>query len=347
MAHQHALTLMATLALVFARPATSQATSPVLADASKIAFYPDRWEEAGVDFEMLAWEGDHLVLLTQKGEYDAKKLGAFVDVLDSGWAHQQDLVGQSPRLHKHWNGKPTIVALPKPNLSCGHGCGYVGATGIEASAFHRSDWPSFQKDPSSFAHYYFYEMARNTFVFGDRHSLFTTGYAVFMRYVCMDKLGLKDNDAKTRETIERCEAVYADSDIDFFTAFTNLASGEKSNRLKNANGKTLIPSDQPVMYATAMLKLRKDHGGDAFVKKYLHALRACDAQKATDLTNARTQIYNWVVSASVAAGQDLTPVFVDRWRMPMTPAQRDIMKRVNWEKPDLDVATVVQELFKS
>ena len=41
-------------------------------------------------------------------------------------------------------------------------------------------------------HYYFYEMGRNFYTFGDRHSLFITGYAVFMRYACMDALKCED-----------------------------------------------------------------------------------------------------------------------------------------------------------
>ena len=151
-----------------------------------------------------------------------------------------------------------------------------------------------------------------------------------MRYVCMDRLKCKDLDARTRQTIESCEEIYAKSDIAFFDAFTNLGSGEKANRLKDKNVRVISPSDQPVMYATAMLKLRRDYGGDEWVKKFYHALHLCKPARAKDVDSAQTQIYNWLVCASIAAGKDLTPVFADRWRMPLTEKQREIIKQTDW-----------------
>ncbi|MEM8735503.1 MAG: sulfatase-like hydrolase/transferase, partial [Planctomycetota bacterium] len=293
---------------------------PKEADYSQLAFYPQRWKDAGIGFDMLAWEGKQVVLMTKPGEYDAAEITAFVQRLDQGWATYSELVGKQPRKLKAFNGKPVICAIPKSNLSCGYGCGYVGGTGIEASAFYSIDLPNFRKQPESFQHYYFYEMGRNFFVFGDRHSLFTTGYAVFMRYVCMDRLRCKDLDEQTRKTIERCEAIYAESELGFFDAFTNLGAGEKSNRLSDRDGRTIGPSDQPVMYATAMLKLRNDYGGDDFVKRFYHSLRRCKPVRASSIETAQTQIYNWLVCASIAAGEDLSSVFADRWRLPMTAA---------------------------
>lgn len=337
--------MMILAALLFACVAPAFAEKPVEVDCSRLAFYPKRWRQAGVSFNMLAWQGEHITLITKLGEYDEKKMAAFVRVLDQGWKTQHDLVGTSPRMFRQVNGKPTIVALPKTNLSCGYGCGYVGATGIEVAGFYNKDWPQFLAKPDAFAHYYFYEMGRNYFVFGDRHSLFTTGYAVFMRYVCMDRIGCKDGDAKTRNTIEACEQIYADSKIKFIDAFTNLSADEKGNRLRDKYGRAISPSDQPVMYATAMLKLRKDYGGDAWVKKFMHALRECKAYRATDARSAIPQLFNWLVCASKAAGKDLSPVFADRWRMPLTEKQRAIMKDTDWTEAKLSVSDKVDALM--
>ena len=160
----------------------------------------------------------------------------------------------------------------------------------------------------------------------------------------MDALDCVDNDKKTRATIERCEQVYADSDIGFFDAFTNLGSGEKQNRLREKDGRVIAPSDQPVMYATAMLKLRRDNGGDDWVKRYLHLLRKCPAIKATDESTAIQQSLNWLVCASAAAGKDLSPVFADRWRMPVTKKQREILATTNFQQDDFDPKVVIAKL---
>jgi hypothetical protein len=70
-------------------------------------------------------------------------------------------------------------------------------------AFQPDIWyPALQRDPLAIPHYVFYEMGRNFYTFGDRHSCFVTGFAVFMRYVCMDTLKFHDEDRRTRQTIE-------------------------------------------------------------------------------------------------------------------------------------------------
>lgn len=320
---------------------------PFEVDCAKIAFYPDRWKSADVDFKMLAWEGKNIVFLTKKGDYDTEKMTQFVAQLDRGWDLYRELLGATPRQFKNVKGKPTICAIPKSNLSCGYGCGYVGFSGIEATAFYSLDWPEFQRKPESFKHYYFYEMGRNYFLFGERHSLFTTGYAVFMRYVCMDELGRVDNDKRTRETIENCEQLYADSSVGFFDAFTNFGAGEKRNRLKDKKGRTVSPSDQPVMYATAMLKLRNDYGGKEFVRRFYHLLSECKPYKATNLESAKPQCFNWLVCASAAAKKDLSNIFADRWRMPLTASQRKILSDTKWDTEDFEPDSVVEKLIEA
>lgn len=324
--------------------AKAKTIKPLAVDYSDLAFYPQRWQDQNVSFDMLAWEGSHVVLVTKQGDYDANTMTLFVNRLDAGWQVYSEMIGTQPKSVNTIVGKPYVCALPKSGLSCGYGCGYVGSTGIEVSAFYHIDLPKFEKQPESFQHYYFYEMGRNFFVFGDRASLFTTGYAVFMRYVCMDSLDLIDSDAATRQTIEACEDIYAKSDIGFYDAFTNLGDGEKHNRLKDEQGQSISPSDQPVMYATAMLKLRRDYGGDQWVRRFFQTLQKCDAAKATDISSAKTQIFNWLVCASLAARQDLSSLFADRWRLPLTANQRRIMKRTDWSDDHLDASAVVREL---
>lgn len=313
-------------------------------DYGKLAFYPQRWAKSGVSTRMYPWEGTGIVLLTTKNDLDKIAMTNFVKRLDAGWQLYANLTGRKPRLYKQINGRSTIAAIPKGSLTCGYGCGYVGATGIEASAFYRVDYPLAIKDPDAFSHYLFYEMGRNYYTFGDRHSLFVTGYAVFMRYVCMDTLKCKDPDAPTRRTIENCEAVYAASKIPFMTAFTNLSTGEKGNRLKDRNGKTISPSDQPVMYATAMLKLHRECGGNPWLKRFYRHLAQCPRVKPNNPSRALKQACNWLVSASAAAQKDLTPIFVDRWRMPLDKIKRQMLGKVDWKSGRIDVASIIKKL---
>ncbi|OWK39400.1 calcium-binding protein [Fimbriiglobus ruber] len=310
-----------------------------------LAFFPKRWEEQKRDTKMTPWEGDRVVFLTTTPDHDPKTMSRFLDRLDGGWKVYADLVGQAPRPLKQVNKKPTIAAIPDASLSCGIGCGYVGSTGIEVGGFYVGDYDLVRKRPDAFPHYYFYEMGRNYYVFGDRHSLFVTGYAVFMRYVCMDALKCDDPETPLRRLIEQAEDVYSRSDVSFLTGFTTLGGfGEKDPRLKDARGQAIHPSDQPVLYASAMLRLRKDYGGDAWAGRFFRTLARCLAIKPESKDAALTQALNWLVAASAAAGKDLTPVFVDRWRFPLAPPTARALKMVQWSDKDLDPVVVLKGL---
>lgn len=310
-------------------------------DYKRFAFYADRWEERGISTKLVPWEGEQIVFLTTTNEFDPKVMGRLVERLDVGWDHFSKIVGKNPRPRNMLNNKTTIAAVPDGRLTCGAGCGYVGVTGVEVSLFYNRDYQVLRKQPDAFLHYYFYEMGRNYFVFGNRHSVFTTGFAVLMRYVCMDAVKCEDPEANLRKQIESAEAVYAKSDVTFLDAFTTQGRlSEKKNRLRGFRG----PSDQPVMYTSAMLKLRKDYGGDDFLKAFFKQLLTCPGFRPVDKQAALQQSVNWLVSASLAAGQDLTPVFVDRWRMPLTDESRAAFEKIDWAKEKRPAGEIVKSL---
>lgn len=335
------------LALVFTvgDPANAVAPKPPAPgraiDYGPMAFFPNRWKEQEHSTQLFPWEGKQVVLLTTKKDLDPKVIEVFLDRLDGGWKYYADMVGQSPRPGKLLKNKPTIAVVPDGRLTCGYGCGLVGATGIEVAGFDGSDYPLVVKNPKAFPHYYFYEMGRNYFVFGDRHSAFTTGYAVFMRYCCMDALKCEDAEAKVRDQIEQAEGHYAKSNMPFLQAFTTQGGlDEKVPRLKDMVG----PSDQPVMYASAMLKLRNDYGGDGWVKRFCRQLATCPEVKSDTPEGALYQSVMWLAAASVAASEDLTPLFVDRWRLPVGEKTRKALKQIEWKAQELTAITVLQSL---
>jgi hypothetical protein len=342
----HIWTLLVILAagpLPCALSAELQPGAPV--DYAPLAFQPKVWEEKQTSTLLLPWEGEEIVFLTTPGTYDPALMAHWVTALDRGWALYADLTGATPRPFKHLNGKATIAAVPGFEYTCGAGCGYLGATGIELAMFYRWNYPALQRNPAVMPHYVFYEMGRNFLTFGDRHSCFSTGYAVFMRYVCMDTLGYVDEDMKTRRTIERVESVIRRDRPPFFQTFTNAAGpGEKSPRVKDAQGRWIQPSDQPVTYASAMLRLRREHGGDAWVRRFFQGLKACPRAPRDSLAGARQQCWNWLVAASAAAGKDLSPIFVGDWNMPLTAETCQALAGLNWQKSDLTVEDILGQV---
>lgn len=310
-------------------------------DYSQFAFQPKAWEQRDLSMQLTPWTGKNVVFLTADATLDPALMGVWVSRLDAGWSLYAELTGRRPRPFKQFEGKVTIAAVPSAELTCGAGCGYVGATGIELAMFYDQNYPQLKSHPKAMPHYVFYEMGRNYYTFGDRHSCFITGFAVFMRYVCMDALGSEDADAHTRKVIESLEPLFAASGLGFLDLFTmSTGVGEKVSRIKDGSGNLLDPSDQPCRYASAMLRLRREHGGDAWVKRFFHELADCPEFKPDTQEGALKQGWYWLLCSSVAAQTDLSPVFAEEWKLPIADPTRAALAKIDWKQPGLSVKQV-------
>ncbi|HRZ58694.1 MAG TPA: calcium-binding protein [Candidatus Paceibacterota bacterium] len=310
-------------------------------DYAPLAFQPETWKAKGQSTMLLPWAGSNVVFLTTLSTYDAQLMAHWVRALDGGWALYADLTGRRPEPLKQLGGKATIAAVPDADYTCGAGCGFIGASGIELAMFYDWNYPALQRDPQAIPHYVFYEMGRNFYTFGDRHSCFTTGFAVFMRYVCMDTLGCHDEDRRTREIIEDAQAQVRRAGLPFLRTFTNADGlSEKEPRLKNAAGELIQPSDQPVTYASAMLRLWREQGANPWLRRFCRFLRECPEAPESTRAGAWQQCWNWYLAASLAAQRDLSTVFVEDWRLPLSEGTRKALAGVDWKQPELTPAMV-------
>jgi len=316
-----------------------------LVDYALLAFKPETWKTKGQSTMLSPWVGSNIVFLTTPGDYDGRLMANWVKRLDEGWLLYADLTGARPAPGRQLNGHATIAAVPDFDYTCGAGCGYVGITGIELAMFYRWNYPALRRNADAIPHYVFYEMGRNFYTFGNRHSCFTTGFAVFMRYVCMDTLQCADDDAATRRKIDQAEALIRKGDMPFLRTFTNADGlSEKQPRLKDDQGKGVNPSDQPVTYASAMLRLRREQGGNEWLKRFFRALAGCPTAPSNTLDGARQQCWNWFLAASIAAERDLTSIFVDQWRMPLAGETRQALARIHWKAAGLTPAQISAEV---
>ena len=296
-------------------------------------------------------DGKNVIFLTTDDTLDPGLMGIWVSRLDAGWQLYANLTGRMPSPLRQFEGKVTIAAVPAYDLTCGAGCGYIGATGIELAMFYDHNYPELRTHPKAMPHYVFYEMGRNYYTFGDRHSCFITGFAVFLRYVCMDALKCEDRDAQTRKVIEGVEPLFSASGLAFLDLFTTATGvGEKVSRIKDGSGKVIDPSDQPVCYASAMLRLRRENGGDGWVKRFFHELAACPKSNPGTQEGALNQGWSWLLCSSVAAQKDLSPVFAGDWKLPIAEDTRAALARIDWKKKGLtlkEVTETVTPVWKS
>ena len=158
-------------------------------------------------FEMLAWEGRNIAFLTKKGDYDVAEMTAFVKRLDDGWQTYSELIGRQPRRMKIFDDKPVICAIPQIESVLRIRLWLCGRHRDRSfCVLPRWTCPISKSIQAAFSTTTSMKWDETFFVFGDRHSLFTTGYAVFMReWSAWIDLNAKDLDARTRRTIEDCE----------------------------------------------------------------------------------------------------------------------------------------------
>ena len=295
--------------------------------------YPERWKQKGTSTNLIPWEGKHIIVLTTTKDLDPAIMQIFVDRLDAGWELYGKLVKSPPINYELLRGKVTVAMVPDASYTCGMGCGNVASTGVEVAGFYHDhdgspgDYDRVKRDPKSFAFYYFYEFGRNWNSPGRRHSHFGTGFAVLMGRVCLDTLGCTGADKKSLEFLLRSEEAFAKSQGSFMDVYFN-----PSLKLKQ-------PIDLNRMYASIMLKLHRENGGNEWLRRYFDYLFECP-----EFNGPKAQTLNWVICASCAANKDLTPLFVDRWRFPITPAMREVLAKVDWKAKNLSPYKILLSL---
>jgi hypothetical protein len=300
-------------------------------------FYPGEWEAGEVSTDYYPWTGDEITFMTMTDDLDVETMTTFIGLLDGGWKLYRDLTGRSPSVGQRINGNPVIAAIPYDAYTCGIGCGFLGHEGIETTGFYTVHYPDLLIDPTAVAHLYFYEMGRNYYTFGAKHENFITGFAVFMRYVCIDTLGVNDIEPSEREKIDDAIDTYVASGTHtFLETFTNgYGLTEKMERIPGA--------DQPVMYASAMLKLWKLLG-DEWLAEFYNQLMTCPDGSIATQEGARSNALSWFVAASRAAEQDLSPIFVTQWRMILTTEEQAVLASVDWDDPGVDAGDIIQAM---
>jgi lysophospholipase L1-like esterase len=130
-------------------------------DYAKLAFQPESWAKRKLSLQLTPWTGKHVIFLTTNDNLDQVLMATWVSRLDAGWQLYADLTGRKPNPFKQADGKVTIAAVPDAALTCGAGCGYIGATGIELAMFYDHNYAELKMHPQAMPYYVFYEMGRN------------------------------------------------------------------------------------------------------------------------------------------------------------------------------------------
>lgn len=258
---------------------------------------------------LVPWQGEKVVVLVQPGkERDESVMNRLVATLDRAYQYYATTAGREPATQNSLNGR---VEIAEVTSTCGAGCGYLGATGVEiATPYFESLYDSIAKD-NLYSQIPFYELGRNFWFWGPQLAFkvpaddpVTTGYAVWMRFESMAAAQVNGSPFNGTPF-----AV-------FQSEVADLARQYEANPSLTFAG-TLAQNKSPGKYggtdfwASLMMQLAQRHGGQPFRTRFL--------QKASRLPAATTTagaVSNWVQAASFAACADLSAVFYTRWGFP-------------------------------
>ena len=299
-------------------------------------FYPDKWKEKNYSTQMFPWEGERIVLLTTTSDLDPKTMAVFVKQLDAGWTLCSDLVGQSPRPFRTHNGKVTIAAVPDSSFTSGGLGAVLGMSGIEVGGFYapQGDYDQVRKNPEKIPDGFFFGIGQNHFVFTRQCGLISTGIIVALRHVCDEAVNGTAQDVEPGSQIYRFESAFAESNVSFADAFSPFGA-TRPLILYDIDGRPYVHSDLNILIASGFLKLRKENGGNEWAKGLFRYLATCPST-----VDIKGQLLNWFVSASLAAGKDLTTVFRDRWRFPFSSELWQSLEKVDWQRQGMTVENV-------
>ncbi|MBI1369816.1 MAG: hypothetical protein GC162_14315 [Planctomycetes bacterium] len=268
-----------------------------------------------------AWVGEHVAVLTPTADLDAATMTKMVRGLDRVYAFYRTSTGRDPKAikTKMIDGRTTVAVVAK---TCGAGCGNVGATGIEMMPEYFQELYTGLKKRDQWDQVICYEFGRNFWFAGpqleyqgdDNPRSVQTGYAVFMRFMSMQSAGLDGGPFRGKSFDEFKQTVEGLVDLyekDASLTWANTLRVDKAP----ANPMDLNGTD---LFAGFCFRLRRMYGDDFVGKLWQEAAKRPKAKTSQDALD------NFVIAASIAAHADLSSLFADRWRWPLSDAARKL-----------------------
>lgn len=295
--------------------------------------------QQGATLNLYAWPGNKMAILTAANTWDPAVMRKYLTAADGTWNYYAKANGTLPSLNFNYNGLATIAEVQS---ACGAGCTYIGATGMEIE----DPYFNWMPDGIPFNVYdqvMFYEMGRSFWLFEKQigyrspgnSACLQTGYAILMRYRSIAAQGyqgafngfysmpvtqsqidaaVSNYNALVANNVGLIDAYAADSSLNWNNTFL-------VNTYSNPNGGCAD------LFASLIQRLAADYGGEAFIqdlwKEVLTRPAASTNQDALD---------NFVLAACATAKKNLTSIFIDKWRWPVSAAAQATAQS-NWGNP--------------
>lgn len=275
----------------------------------------------GQDHQLYAYEGKNVRILAQQPSLNIADL---IAEIDRGYDAYFTATGRHPNNTDQSIGKTIIAQVP----TCGAGCGLLGSRGVEIDPAY------FDAAVAEFAisrkpdHIFYYEFGRNFWFYDDKlefnrnrpdHSergsgdYMVNGFPIFMERAISEFLGIQFSGAGAGandfwESNARWLSGYlADANRDYSTDFANFSTSLYTDPISGIRLGTMD------FLAEILLDVARNHGEMEFVNRLWR-----EVGQRNDWRDEASAIGNLISSASMAAGQDLVPLFRDVYKWPIS-----------------------------
>lgn len=273
----------------------------------------------GDELVRYAYVGEEVALLVDSPDYDASVMSDIVATFDRAYKYYFRATGRHPSANVQYRGRATIAQV---SSTCGAGCGYLGATGIEILDSSWNDLYEGVDERGEYDQVVFYELGRNFWFYESKIGLVApdsnpipTGFAVAMRFESMDASGVDGGPF---------------NGIDFAifrSQVRGLIDEYLADEALNFNN-TIRMGESPVgwgatdLFASFYLRL-SDEFGVSFRRNFWKEVGALAGRGST-----RDAVDNVVIAASLAADRNLGPRFSEDWRWPVSQEALDNLNHI-------------------
>jgi hypothetical protein len=267
----------------------------------------------GTVYNLYKWEGSKVALLSSSPSLDLPTMTKWVEKMDETYNYYALCNGREPYLYTgvtYINNRSTLAQVP---ATCGAGCGYIGATGIELQTTYFNNMYNYILGNNQFDQAAFYEFGRNFWFYTTQLAYKTndpivTGYAVFMRFMAMEYTGV--DGAPFNGTLPFADFLSQVKGL--LNTYLSDQTLSWSNTLGVGQG---IPNNTwgaTDLFASFCFYLKEHYGGQAWVQnvwKY--------AGLRPDASTTQDAVDNFIIAASQAAKTNLAALFTS-WRWPVS-----------------------------
>lgn len=259
----------------------------------------------GAVLNLYKYEGTNTMILTNSNSLNSSAMSNWLNATDGTYNFYYSCTGQYPNCYTNvtcFNGKSTIARV---EATCGAGCGYLGFTGIELLNTYFDNTYTRILNDNQYDQAFFYEFGRN-FWFYDNKLKYTsndpivTGYAVFMRFMSIESLGL--NGAPFNGTLD-------------FNTFKNQVRNLRVTYMADSSlnwANTLgvgqgVPSSgwgATDLFASFCFYLKENYGGMNWVQNVWKK-----AALRPTATTTQDAVDNFIIASSQAANVNLISLF--------------------------------------